>query len=563
MSFESSIGPDERALVEAAGYTIREEFPLIDGLLATGGGDMRVIRGLPGVISVTFEETLATNLFRSKETIGLDRSMVADASRGSGVVVAIVDTGVDAAHPGLSGAVVKSLRFGSGGTTEGRGDSDGHGTHVAGIMVGGGAQSTGDRMAGVAPGAGVVSLDISESFTTTNALRAFQWIHDHGREHGIRIVSNSWGREGGPDRFDPNDPVVRASSALVRDGYLVVFSAGNRGSDGGALTLEAMNPDVFTVGATDSKGRPESYSAHGPVLDRDDNKLPWNKPDLVAPGTAIFSTATSTGAGCEGEARCYVAMSGTSMAAPHAAGSAAIIMSKYPQLSALEVAEVLRSSAADVGAEGTDAETGAGLVDAASAMSLASAVAGDLKTRRVELPIEADGTFTAAAGVDVTGGQLKSSPTAAIAVPISVPDGSKALRWRFSWSDAATDYYLYIETPDGVRGPFTATAADAIEGSLEGDLTPGDYVLRAHPTSAVANTRYSLTGTIETEEKIGTSSKQVVVRKTPWDPGDYFASDGEVLGVPLSLVAKILQIAALLAVTSVLVVGRLPRRQKT
>lgn len=556
VGFETLPGAAEESRLAGLGFHVVEHFPVAKAVLVSGAGTPEDIALVPGVVSVAPEERLAANLFRSKETIDLDVTLASDAGRGAGVTVAVVDTGVDAEHPGLSASLVQSLRLGANGVSPAEGDADGHGTHVAGIIAGTGAESTSMRMSGVAPGVRLLSLDISESFTTTNALRAFQWIHEHGHDEGIRIVSNSWGREGGPDRFDANDPVVRASSALVRDGFLVIFSAGNRGAAGGALTIEAMNPDVLTVGATDSDGRPEEYSSHGPVLDAAGNRLPWEKPDLLAPGTAVFSAKTSRGAGCDGESACYVAMSGTSMAAPHVAGVAAIIMSKHPALSASEVSEIIEASARDVGAAGRDSETGAGLIDAGSAMSFAASLAGEYGTRRVEVPIRAEGAFTSALGFELSGAQVVATDGNDITVPIVVPEGAKRMSWRFTWSDPAADYYVYLESPAGVSGPYGPTTADAVDGTLEGDLDAGTYILRAHPTTAVANTRYSLIGSLEKEERIETASKAMVVRKAPWDAGGYFTSDEAVLGVPLALIAKALQVGAILAVTSVLCVGR-------
>jgi hypothetical protein len=108
-----------------------------------------------------------------------------------------------------------------------------------------------------------------------------------------------------------------------------------------------------------------------------------------------------------------------------------------------------------------------------------------------------------------------------------------------------------------------ASSGDAVEGTLEGDLEPGTYLFRAHPTTAVSHAQYSLIGSLEKEERIETSSKAMVVRKAPWDAGNYFASDEEILGVPLVLIAKALQIGAMLAVTCVLCVGRSARTRRT
>src|SRR5438552_2427634 len=211
------------------------------------------------------EETLTLELDRVRTEDDAEPTPAEAASwpMGAGVTVALVDSGVDASHPGFEGRMAAAVRIErSGAVTPGGSDDDGHGTHVAGILAGSGARSTNGRLHGLAPQARLVSVATSDSFTTTSAVRAFEWVHEHRGDYGIRVVSSSWGREKSDAHYDPDDPVIRASDALAADGLVVVFSAGNRGHDGAAtLTTEATNPDVLTVGAASASGRVEAYSS--------------------------------------------------------------------------------------------------------------------------------------------------------------------------------------------------------------------------------------------------------------------------------------------------------------
>ncbi|MCA1814301.1 MAG: S8 family serine peptidase, partial [Halobacteriales archaeon] len=178
-----------------------------------------------------------------------------------------------------------------------RQDAQGHGTRVAGVLAGDGAQSPGQRYRGVAPGAHLVALDIGQRFTLDGALQAMDWLHANAQPRGIRVVSSSWGVPGAVDgRFDPEDPLVQASDALAQRGLLLVFSAGNRGAPH-SMASAALNPHVLTIGATDAGGQLAPFSSQGPGLDAQGARLAWRKPDLVAVGQAVVSAKSGAGQG--------------------------------------------------------------------------------------------------------------------------------------------------------------------------------------------------------------------------------------------------------------------------
>lgn len=303
---------------------------------------------------------------------GLTRADRAEGT-GAGVTVAVLDSGIDATHPDLAGRVVANARLVQGRFVDAPGDTDGHGTHVAGIVAASGASSEG-RWPGVAPDARLVGLDISGRFTTASAILAYDWLAEHREEHDIRVVVNAWGRVPDGDAYDPRDPELRAIESLVAEGVVVLFSASNRGPGPSTLSVEAMSPHVVTVGATDAAGLVMSYSSRGPVRAAD----PWVKPDVVAPGDAVVSLRSAqTLPDAADPDPLHTSYSGTSQAVPHVAGIVARMLEARPSLTPQQVADALRASAIDLGAPGPDDASGYGLVDARDAILAAQGRAPD------------------------------------------------------------------------------------------------------------------------------------------------------------------------------------------
>ena len=486
------------------GVLVLDAFPFAGVALVEGApAALARLAALPGVAGVYPEESLTPLLDQVRQAVRAEPQAGLDWPTGTGATVALVDSGIDFAHPGFAGRVEADVRLlRSGAVTSGRGDADGHGTHVAGIVAGSGARSAGERMRGLAPGARLVGVDISDAFTTTSAVRAFEWIHEHRGEHGIRVVSNSWGREKADAAYDPNDPVIRASDALVADGLVVVFSAGNRGRDGQAtLTSEAMNPNVLTVGASSLGGKAEPYSSKGPARDPEGKRLAWTKPDLVAPGTAVVSARTSHGAPPgQGEERYYVMMNGTSMAAPQVAAAAALLLDARPDLTPGLVAELLVRTARDVGATGPDDETGHGLLDVRAALASARGVGAEGERIVLErlVPVHVEGSVAAAQGlVLAAGGAPRLPPPTAIEVPLGVPAGAARADLWFNWSGPG-DFSVRLQGPGG-EDAFRAAAPGSLR--LSRAVEPGPHTLVVRPVGVAAHATYALDGAILVREE--------------------------------------------------------------
>jgi len=282
---------------------------------------------------------------------------------GSGVVVGHLDTGVHGSHPDLKGKVIlfKDFFYYDG---EDPIDGQGHGTHTAGTIVGGNASGS---HIGVAPSAKlIVGRIFNNQGSTTDAviLRAMNWIADPDGDPSTsdapRLVSNSWG---GPKTTDePGGPLWDACQNWVDLGILPVFAAGNSGPAGKVGTPGAF-PHVLSVGSTNWFNWLSYFSSRGPVVWEGTEMI---KPEIVAPGSSIYSAKDGGG---------WVKMSGTSMACPHVAGVAALMVQAYPAITNEQIVEIMKSTAKDLGDDGPDNKYGWGLVDCVKVVERAQALA--------------------------------------------------------------------------------------------------------------------------------------------------------------------------------------------
>ncbi|QKJ19798.1 S8 family serine peptidase [Microbacterium hominis] len=268
---------------------------------------------------------------------------------GSGVTVAVLDTGFDQQHADLTGRVAQSRSFVtySGQTIQ---DRNGHGTHVGSTVAGTGVASDG-VYAGVAPGAdllvGKVLADDGSGLTSW-ILQGMQWAVDSGAD----IVSMSLGNSSSTSCVGPDVNLVEALS----DSALFVIAAGNEGLRG-QVSTPGCAPSALTVGAVDRDNATASFSSRGPAVGGT-----AAKPDIASQGVDVVAAR----AGGSDELA-YAAYSGTSMATPHVAGGAAIVLQANPDLTPAELKRVLTSSAAHT--EASVLEQGAGPMDVARAVA--------------------------------------------------------------------------------------------------------------------------------------------------------------------------------------------------
>jgi serine protease AprX len=316
--------------------------------------------------------------------------------KGAGVTIAQMDTGVARRSelPGLVASVDLVGTYDSSFAPTGSVDPHGHGTHVAGIMVGNGMRSEDGRLAGIAPQASLVSIRVLNGQgqgSTSGMLAGLQWVLEHKDAFGIRVLNLSLGHP----VYEPpdDDPLVQAVEELWDAGIVVVCSAGNAGRDGhGTISSPCNSRKVITVGALNDRKSDgfeddtvATYSSRGPTR--------FNlvaKPDLLAPGNKIWSTR-SNGSTLDlqfplsriaGDLTrpwevSYFELSGTSMAAPMVAGAAALLLEKDPSLNPATVKARLLLSARKA-AVGDPFATGAGALDVVAALNATGAVADAL-----------------------------------------------------------------------------------------------------------------------------------------------------------------------------------------
>jgi thermitase len=249
-----------------------------------------------------------------------------------GVRVGVIDTGIDQAHPDLSGQTVACARFEDVLIPNGCADDNGHGTHVTGTIAA--KANNGIGIAGVAFNADLVvckALDEFGSGALGDVASCIDWV----ASQGARIISMSF--EGGP-ALTLQDAVTAAWDD--GNGPLLVAAAGNQGGE--TLAYPAAYPEVVSVAATDRADARAEFSNTNPDV------------ELAAPGVDILSTALG------GD---YATDSGTSMATPHVSGVAAVLRQLFPADSANTIRFRLAATADDLGPAGRDSSFGFGRVN--------------------------------------------------------------------------------------------------------------------------------------------------------------------------------------------------------
>ncbi len=273
---------------------------------------------------------------------------------GQGVVVASLDTGVDASHPDLGGRWRGGANswYDPYGQHASPADLSGHGTQTIGVILGGDLSGS---SIGAAPQAQWIAARIfndAGSATATAIHLALQWLLDPdgnpASDDAPQVVNNSWtfGSPGCNLEFQLDLQALRAA------GILPVFAAGNYGPWAGSSVSPANYPEAFAVGAVDNSGGLYALSSRGPSACGEAESI---YPELVAPGVDIFTTDL---------AGFYTAASGTSLAAPHVSGALALLLGAFPSLSADQQQSALIQGAVDLGASGADNDTGFGRLDA-------------------------------------------------------------------------------------------------------------------------------------------------------------------------------------------------------
>ncbi|PSL52364.1 subtilase family protein [Saccharothrix carnea] len=422
----------------------------------------------PGVRKVWLDGLRRPSLDRSTAQIGAPTAWEAGYT-GKGVKVAVLDGGVDGAHPDLVGKEVAERNFTDDPDAT---DVDGHGTHVAATVA-----SDGATYKGVAPDARILDGKVCVLYGCAESwiLDGMHWAVDQGAD----VVNLSLGGTDTPD-VDPLEDAVNTLSA--RSGTLFVIAAGNSGRPG-TVGSPGSADAALTVGAVDRDDSIAHFSSRGPRVG--DSAV---KPDITAPGVDIVAAKAATGTIGTPVGDHHVALSGTSMATPHVAGAAALIAQQHPDWTGAQLKAALMASAKH-NPTLTAFDQGTGRVDLTKALT--ATVTADpvsLAMGRQSWPHDDDVPVTK----ELT---YRNNGTEPVTFPVTVeatgPDGEPAAAGMVTASPTT------VTVPAGGEAKVSVTADTRVgtaDGVFSGAVVAGD-VLRTPVSVDRESESYEITAT--------------------------------------------------------------------
>lgn len=345
-----------------------------------------------------------------------------DSTNGNGITIAILDTGIDGAHPDLVANLVPGWNVYD--NNSNTADIHGHGTWVAGVAAM--AANNAKGSAGVAWGAKIMPVRIADANAYAYWSTVAQGIY-WAADHGAKVVNVSYNGVSG------SSTVQSAAQYLRSKGGVVVVAAGNSGG----LESIAANDALLTVAATDQNDARASFSSFGTYV------------DLAAPGVSVYTTTVGGG---------YSNASGTSFASPVVAATAALMLSANSNLTPADVDRILKTTALDLGTAGFDQYYGTGRVDAAKAVAGAkTTVVADTQAPTISIASPTGGAVSGVVPVDVNYSDNVGVTRADLYVNGQLAASDALAPFAFAWDTAGKaggSYTLSVQAFDaaGNRG---------------------------------------------------------------------------------------------------------------
>jgi len=372
IGFKEKPGAAQQALVKGVGGKIKYTYHIVDAIAASiPEKAIEALQKNPNVTHVELDVKVYALDAELDNSWGVKRIgsgfVHDDDNKGTGVNIAIIDSGIDYTHPDLDDNYAGGYDFVN--DDNDPMDDDGHGTHVAGTVA---AEDNGSGVVGVAPEASLYALKVLDSGGSgyfSDIIKALEWC----MSNDIQVTNNSYGSSG-----DPGITVEEAFNNAYNAEIIHVAAAGNSGNPPGKgdnVGYPAAYDSVIAVAATDQSDERARWSSTGPDV------------ELAAPGVSIYSTYIGG----------YSTLSGTSMASPHVAGVAALVIASGIS-DAMVVRTKLQETADDLGATGWDSQFGYGLVDADEAAGVETPSPNEPPTVSITNPVDGS-TFNSGATI--------------------------------------------------------------------------------------------------------------------------------------------------------------------
>lgn len=386
-----------------------------------------------------------------------------DSANGSGVTIAILDTGIDSAHPDLAPNLVPGWNvYDNNANTA---DVNGHGTWVAGVAAM--AANNAKGSAGVAWGAKIMPVRIADANAYAYWSTVAQGIY-WAADHGAKVVNVSYNGVSG------SATVQSAAQYLRSKGGVVVVAAGNSGG----LESIAANDALLSVAATDQNDARASFSSYGAYV------------DLAAPGVSVYTTTVGGG---------YSNASGTSFSSPVVAATAALMLSANGKLTPADVDRILKTTSLDLGAAGYDPYYGSGRVNAAAAvLNAKQTVAADTQAPTVSIASPTGGRVSGVVPVDVNYSDNVGVTRADFYVNGQLVASDSLAPFAFAWDTAGKadgSYTLSVQAYDAAGNRGTSPSVAVTVGNDSIAPTIGSFSLTDGMTISPSKQAVSVSAT--------------------------------------------------------------------